>query len=114
MLLWINLISNGLPALALGMDPPDRELMKELPRRSGAGLVGGRELLGIGGDHLGPRFGFLRLGGRAGGGGERGQGSDAADVGTARRLGTTAQFCGSESTRFGRYTGRASKSYLSN
>jgi P-type Ca2+ transporter type 2C len=38
MILWINLVTNGLPALALGVDPPDPTQMRERPRARGAGL----------------------------------------------------------------------------
>jgi Ca2+-transporting ATPase len=31
-LLWINLITDGLPALTLGMEPPDRQIMMRPPR----------------------------------------------------------------------------------
>jgi Ca2+-transporting ATPase len=31
-LLWINLVTDGAPALALGLDPPDRRLMQRPPR----------------------------------------------------------------------------------
>ena len=31
-ILWINLITNGLPALALGVDPKDPDQMKQPPR----------------------------------------------------------------------------------
>lgn len=47
MILWINLVTNGLPALALGIDPPDAAQMREPPRPSRAGLVGTRDYLGI-------------------------------------------------------------------
>ena len=38
-LLWINLITDGPPALALGIDPKDREAMERRPRRSGSGIL---------------------------------------------------------------------------
>ncbi|RYG67586.1 HAD family hydrolase, partial [bacterium] len=47
MILWINLVTNGLPALALGIDPPDESQMREPPRRTGEGLLGRREYIGI-------------------------------------------------------------------
>jgi Ca2+-transporting ATPase len=48
MILWINLVTNGLPALALGIDPPDPTQMREPPRKRTAGLLGTRDWLGIG------------------------------------------------------------------
>lgn len=48
MILWINLVTNGLPALALGIDPPDQSQMNEPPRKASSGLLGAREYLGIG------------------------------------------------------------------
>ncbi len=37
MILWINLVTNGLPALALGVDPPDPTQMREPPRKRSRG-----------------------------------------------------------------------------
>ena len=37
--LWINLITDGPPALALGVDPKDRAVMTRPPRRRGAGVL---------------------------------------------------------------------------
>lgn len=31
-ILWMNLVTNGLPALALGLEPPERDLMRRKPR----------------------------------------------------------------------------------
>ncbi len=47
MILWINLVTNGLPALALGIDPPDPTQMMEPPRQATSSLLGSREYLGI-------------------------------------------------------------------
>ena len=38
-LLWINLITDGPPALALGVDPKDPDVMKRLPRPHGSGVL---------------------------------------------------------------------------
>lgn len=37
-ILWINLVTDGLPALALGVDPPEARLMELPPRRRDEGL----------------------------------------------------------------------------
>ncbi|MGD2103016.1 MAG: cation-transporting P-type ATPase, partial [Acidimicrobiia bacterium] len=42
-LLWINLLSDALPALALGMDIPSRDLMTDAPR-SGRDILSGRNI----------------------------------------------------------------------
>jgi Ca2+-transporting ATPase len=46
MILWINLVTNGLPALALGVDPPEPGLMREKPRSRTEGLLGAKLLVG--------------------------------------------------------------------
>lgn len=38
-LLWVNLVTNGLPALALGIDPPDPAQMDESPRGVREGII---------------------------------------------------------------------------
>ncbi|HEY3822889.1 MAG TPA: cation-transporting P-type ATPase [Polyangiaceae bacterium] len=47
MILWINLVTNGLPALALGVDPPDPTQMREPPRKRTGSLLGTRDWLGM-------------------------------------------------------------------
>ena len=38
-ILWINLVTDGAPALALGVDPPDAGVMNEPPRPRGEGVI---------------------------------------------------------------------------
>jgi Ca2+-transporting ATPase len=38
-LLWINLVTDGAPALALGVDPDDPRVMQESPRAAGEGAI---------------------------------------------------------------------------
>ena len=38
-ILWINLLTDGAPALALGIDPPEQGLMRRPPRRRGEPLI---------------------------------------------------------------------------
>jgi Ca2+-transporting ATPase len=38
-ILWINMVTDGPPALALGLDPADEGLMRESPRATGEGVV---------------------------------------------------------------------------
>jgi Ca2+-transporting ATPase len=46
-LLWINLVTDGAPALALGVDPADPDLMNRPPRPRGEGVITGRMWFGI-------------------------------------------------------------------
>ena len=45
-LLWINLVTDGLPALALSLEPPEPGVMNRPPRRSGESILSWR--LGVG------------------------------------------------------------------
>ena len=38
-ILWVNLVTDGPPALALGVDPADADVMRHPPRPSGEGVV---------------------------------------------------------------------------
>jgi len=46
-LLWINLLTDGAPAIALGVDPPDPALMERPPRPAREGIVTRRMWAGI-------------------------------------------------------------------
>ncbi|MBC8101040.1 MAG: cation-translocating P-type ATPase [Cytophagales bacterium] len=46
-LLWINLITDGAPALALGVDPADPGVMNRPPRPRGEGIITRRMWIGI-------------------------------------------------------------------
>ncbi|MGH9859968.1 MAG: cation-translocating P-type ATPase [Candidatus Acidiferrales bacterium] len=46
-LLWINLVTDGAPALALGVDPAGANLMSKPPRPKGEGVITGRMWRGI-------------------------------------------------------------------
>jgi len=41
MLLWINLVTDGAPAVALALDPPDEDAMKRPPRKPSEGILHG-------------------------------------------------------------------------
>jgi Ca2+-transporting ATPase len=41
-LLWINLVTDGAPALALGVDPPDEDVMQQSPRSRKESIITGR------------------------------------------------------------------------
>ncbi|HET9264815.1 MAG TPA: cation-translocating P-type ATPase [Vicinamibacterales bacterium] len=46
-ILWINLVTDGPPALALGVDPADEDLMHRPPRPAGEGVLTSRMWRGI-------------------------------------------------------------------
>ncbi|CAN7458090.1 cation-translocating P-type ATPase [Phenylobacterium sp. LjRoot219] len=46
-ILWINLVTDGAPALALGVDPPDAGTMRDPPRPRGEGVLTARMWAGI-------------------------------------------------------------------
>ncbi|WP_277992096.1 HAD-IC family P-type ATPase [Amycolatopsis sp. MtRt-6] len=52
MLLWVNVIADGPPALALGLEPARRAVMHEPPRPPGAHILTGRRLARIAGTGL--------------------------------------------------------------
>ena len=47
-LLWLNLVSDGAPALALGMEKGDPDIMKQPPRSSKEPVINGDMAIGIG------------------------------------------------------------------
>ncbi|MCX6801996.1 MAG: cation-translocating P-type ATPase [Candidatus Diapherotrites archaeon] len=46
-LLWINLLTDGLPAIALGLDPKSEFVMKRKPRKKNEGVIDKRMLFSI-------------------------------------------------------------------
>jgi Ca2+-transporting ATPase len=46
-ILWINLVTDGAPALALGVDPADPDVMRQPPRPRGEGVLTRRMWAGI-------------------------------------------------------------------
>jgi Ca2+-transporting ATPase len=51
-ILWINLVTDGFPALALGVEPKERGLMRRPPRNPRSGILSGRmglHILWVGG-----------------------------------------------------------------
>jgi len=46
-LLWVNLLSDGFPALALGVDPPDPNIMRRKPSRTKGEVLSTNSLLAI-------------------------------------------------------------------
>jgi len=58
-LLWINLVTDSLPALALGVEAPEKDIMNRPPRRRGESLFSGG--VGVGAIWQGALFGVLTL-----------------------------------------------------
>lgn len=46
-ILWINFVTDGAPALAIGIDPADDDVMRQPPRPRGEGVITGRMWGGI-------------------------------------------------------------------
>ncbi|MBN2331229.1 MAG: calcium-translocating P-type ATPase, PMCA-type [Candidatus Aenigmarchaeota archaeon] len=46
-ILWINLLTDGLPALALGIDPPAPDIMERKPRKKGESILDKRTIYNI-------------------------------------------------------------------
>jgi len=59
-ILWMNLVTDGIPALALAVDPKAPDLMRRPPRRPEARLLDSGRLLAIGGEGL--MLGLIALG----------------------------------------------------
>jgi len=46
-ILWINLVTDGLPGLALGVEPAEKDIMKRPPRSNKGGVISTRLLINI-------------------------------------------------------------------
>jgi P-type Ca2+ transporter type 2C len=60
-LLWINLVTDGPPALALGVDPKDPDVMEREPRQRGKGVLTTEDWLRLGGIGLVMMVGTLAV-----------------------------------------------------
>jgi Ca2+-transporting ATPase len=60
-LLWINLVTDGPPALALGIDPKDPEVMIRRPRQRGTGVLTREDWLRLGGTGVVMMIGTLAV-----------------------------------------------------
>ena len=69
-ILWMNLVTDGLPALALGVEPPEKDVMKRPPYSSsesifGRGMVQFIIVAGVHHEHRRHRRGLVSSGTRA-------------------------------------------------
>ena len=60
-LLWINLVTDGPPALALGIDPKDPDVMQREPRQRGTGVLTTQDWWRLGGIGLVMMVGTLAV-----------------------------------------------------
>ena len=58
-ILWVNLVTDGMPALALGLDPAEEDIMREPPRDPNKGIFSGK--MGFNIFSQGIFLGFLTL-----------------------------------------------------
>ena len=54
-ILWINLVTDGLPALALVMDPPDGDILSRPPRRPDEPMLGRPRVVAHRAQRIAPR-----------------------------------------------------------
>jgi P-type Ca2+ transporter type 2C len=89
-LLWINLLTDVFPELALAVEPPETDVLARPPRRAGSSMFARHDFARIaveGGLIGGAALGAYVLGGRGGGGAGAPAGGAAGAAGAARGAG---------------------------